>query len=128
MSLTLDNPTLSSTPMRLTLQAEAAGVFALILYAYALLGGTWGIFALLLLAPDLFMVGYLFGPRIGGICYNFGHTYLIPLTLGALAHAAGADMLLKIAVIWTAHIAMDRMIGYGLKYFSGFRSTHLQRV
>jgi hypothetical protein len=28
-------------------------------------------------------------------------------------------------LIWTAHIAMDRALGYGLKYPTAFKSTHL---
>jgi hypothetical protein len=35
---------------------------------------------------------------------------------------------LQIALIWLAHIGVDRMLGYGLKYPTGFKDTHLQRV
>jgi hypothetical protein len=32
------------------------------------------------------------------------------------------------ALIWLAHIGMDRMLGYGLKYSGGFKDTHLGRL
>ncbi|AIM07305.1 hypothetical protein BAHan_3779 [Bacillus anthracis] len=33
-----------------------------------------------------------------------------------------------IGLIWTAHIGMDRMFGYGLKYETEFKGTHIQRL
>ena len=35
---------------------------------------------------------------------------------------------LALGLIWIAHIGMDRMLGYGLKYASGFGDTHLGRI
>ena len=32
------------------------------------------------------------------------------------------------ALIWIAHIGFDRALGYGLKYATGFRDTHLGRI
>ena len=32
------------------------------------------------------------------------------------------------ALIWLAHIGVDRMLGYRLEYPSAFKDTHLQRV
>jgi hypothetical protein len=32
------------------------------------------------------------------------------------------------ALIWLAHIGLDRTLGYGLKYPTFFEDTHLQRV
>jgi hypothetical protein len=31
-------------------------------------------------------------------------------------------------LIWGAHIALDRVLGYGLKYPDGSKETHLGRV
>ncbi|HEY2386937.1 MAG TPA: DUF4260 family protein, partial [Candidatus Binatia bacterium] len=32
------------------------------------------------------------------------------------------------ALIWLAHIGMDRLLGYGLKYPTSFHHTHLGRI
>jgi hypothetical protein len=110
------------------LRLEGALLFLTSLIAYQQLGGSWLLFALLLLVPDLFMLGYLLNVRIGAVIYNIGHTLTIPLIAGAAALWTGSDPLLPFVVIWAAHIAMDRMLGYGLKYPTYFRDTHLQRV
>jgi hypothetical protein len=35
---------------------------------------------------------------------------------------------LALALILFAHIGIDRWLGFGLKYPSGFKDTHLQRL
>lgn len=110
---------------RIILQAEGAAVFALALGAYAQWGGSWGLFGLLILAPDLAMIGYFFGNRFGAAVYNVGHTYVMPLTLVAIGMTTKADTAVAIGLIWIAHIGFDRMLGYGLKYETSFGDTHL---
>lgn len=39
-----------------------------------------------------------------------------------------AEGLAVFAGSWLAHIGADRLLGYGLKYPSSFKDTHLQRV
>ena len=34
----------------------------------------------------------------------------------------------KVALIWLAHTGADRLFGYGLKYPTAFKDTHLSRV
>jgi hypothetical protein len=96
--------------------------------AYEQLGGSWTLFAVLLLVPDLFMLGYLLNVRVGAVIYNVGHTLAVPLIAGCAALLTRTYDLLPFVLIWTAHIAMDRTLGYGLKYPTYFRDTHLQRV
>ena len=103
-------------------------MFALALLLYWYIGGSWLVFALLLLAPDLSMIGYLGGPNIGATAYNIAHTYLLPAVLVAAGLLSTSTLLLALGVIWFAHIGMDRAVGYGLKYSSGFRDTHFDRV
>ena len=92
-------------------------------------GGFSGLaFALLILAPDLTMVGYAAGPRAGAIAYDIGHFEALPLALGAVGVVADSSLAVQLALIWLAHIGIDRALGYGLKYESGFKDTHLQRV
>lgn len=110
------------------LRAEGLAVFAAALAAYAALGASWWLFAALILAPDLSMLGYLAGPRAGALVYNTGHTYVGPALLGALAYGFSAPLTGALALIWTAHIGLDRLLGYGLKYSAGFGHTHLGRL
>ena len=42
--------------------------------------------------------------------------------------AAETVLLVQIALIWITHIGVDRALGYGLKYPTAFKDTHLQRV
>jgi hypothetical protein len=117
-----------SRPVARTLQAEGACIGLAAIFAYAQTDGSWLMFALLLLAPDLLMLGYLGGNRIGAIVYNIAHSYVGPVALGVLAYGFSHPLLMQLALIWIAHIGLDRGIGYGLKYAAGFRETHLGRA
>ncbi len=107
------------------LRVEAGIALLVSVMAYRALGGGWWPFAILFLAPDLTMLGYLVNRRVGAIAYNAGHTYLSPTLLAAAGYAAHAPVLFAGALIWTAHIGFDRLVGYGLKYPSAFGATHL---
>lgn len=109
------------------LRAEGLAALAVAVVLYAGTGRGWSFFALLFFAPDLTFAAFLAGPRVGAMAYNALHTYVGPLALGLLAHAAAAPALLLVAYVWAAHIGFDRLIGYGLKYASGFGDTHLGR-
>lgn len=104
---------------------EGAVVLLLSLLIYNGLGMSWWLFVGLLLAPDLFMLGYLSGPRIGALVYNIGHTYTTPLLVMAFGFITGITGLMPVVIIWIAHIGMDRMFGYGMKLPGGFKQTHL---
>jgi hypothetical protein len=88
----------------------------------------WWLFVVLALAPDLAMVAYAAGPRVGATAYDLVHTYTLPVALGTAGVVAHVDAAVAVALIWLTHIGVDRAIGYGLKYPSGFKDTHLQRV
>jgi Domain of unknown function (DUF4260) len=111
-------------PPKLILQAEGAALLGSALLVYAQTSHGWGLFALLFLVPDVTMLGYLRGPRLGAIIYNLGHSTLGPLGLClmgwlALPHAW------PLGLIWLGHVGFDRMLGYGLKYGDAFKHTHL---
>ena len=74
------------------------------------------------------MIGYLGGPRRGALLYNLFHTYSAPLLLAAAGLFLGHASLISLALIWSAHIGLDRMLGYGLKLPSGFKDTHLGSI
>ena len=86
------------------------------------------LFFLLLLVPDITMVGYLVNPKIGAIIYNMGHSFLLPLLLVFAYFFLPEPYLLITANIWAAHICIDRFLGFGLKYTGNFKETHLQRI
>ena len=105
--------------------------FVLLLVAvssYARLEQNWWLFVVLLLAPDLFMLGYLGGPKAGAAIYNFGHLLLWPFLLAGIGVLTANTLLIALGAIWLAHIGMDRALGYGFKLSSGFRDTHLGRI
>jgi hypothetical protein len=61
--------------------------------------------------------------------YNLAHTYVLPIALAAGCLLSGeAGLPVQIALIWSTHIGIDRLFGYGLKYPSAFKDTHLGRV
>ena len=110
------------------LRIEGAVVVALSVLLYWLDGGSWVLFVLMFLVPDLSMLGYLAGRRVGAAVYNVFHTYALPSALAAYGLLGGSTVSVAVALIWFAHIGLDRMLGYGLKYSSGFKDTHLGRV
>jgi hypothetical protein len=112
-----------SGSVRIWLRLEGLAVLGLSLLLYARGGQSWLAFALLFLAPDLSLAAYAAGPRAGAAGYNLVHSYVGPLLLAGAMVAAGAWP--GIALIWTAHIGLDRMMGFGLKYGTAFQDTHL---
>jgi hypothetical protein len=113
---------------RALLHLEGMAVFIAAVAAYRHLGGSGTLFAALILVPDLSMLGYLHGTRVGAATYNAGHSYVAPAILAGIGAMLGSHIALVIASIWVAHIGADRVLGYGLKYGSAFRETHLGRV
>jgi hypothetical protein len=93
-----------------------------------LLGFSWLWFIVLILAPDLSMLGYLKGPHAGSFTYNLVHTLIAPAVLALAAWWLSMPWLTASALILLAHIAADRALGYGLKYATGFKDTHLGRI
>lgn len=109
------------------LRLEAGVVFALGYIAYDRLDISWW-YWLLLLVPDLFMVGYTKNNKLGALLYNIGHTYLLPAGIALVAYLLDWKVGYGLAIIWAAHIAMDRALGYGLKKPEGFEHTHLGKI
>jgi hypothetical protein len=126
MNARIDIKTVSAPKLLLHLEGLALLLVAIALYAHT--AGNGIAFVLLLLTPDVAIVGYLVNARVGSMTYNAVHTMVLPLTILAVAVIGGWLMGTHLALIWLAHIGMDRSIGYGLKYASGFHDTHLQRV
>ncbi|CDQ19365.1 DUF4260 domain-containing protein [Halobacillus karajensis] len=113
---------------KLFLHLEGTVIFIASLYFYQQNNFSWLAFIFLLFVFDSSMIGYVINERVGAIVYNIFHSYILPVTLILISSFITLDWLLMVSLIWTAHIGMDRMIGYGLKYRSGFKDTHFQKV
>ena len=113
---------------RFLLHIEGAFFLIFSIFMFFYLQGNWILFVILILAPDLAMAGYFKDTKLGSIVYNIFHIYAWPVALVILGIVLDMMILIQLALIWTAHIGMDRMLGYGLKYPTGFKDTHLKRI
>lgn len=107
------------------LRLEAAVLLAGCLMAYSTTHRPWWLVPAAILLPDLLMVGYLGGTRVGAFLYNSAHSTPGPALLVGLGWWRHDSALQAIGLIWLAHIGADRLMGYGLKYDDHFGHTHL---
>ncbi|WP_096435559.1 DUF4260 domain-containing protein [Alteribacter populi] len=110
------------------LHVEGFAVLTLSLYFYSINDFSWLLFLIFILAPDLSMLGYLHNNKVGAVLYNIFHTYSFPILVVICGLWLSSQTTLAIGIILAAHIGMDRMVGYGLKYPTNFKDTHLNRV
>lgn len=114
--------------MTILLRLEGLALFVVATAGHGLAGGSWWMYLLLLLIPDISMIGYLAGPRWGAWCYNAVHSTILPLLLGSAGWWLESGSVVQVAAIWLAHIGLDRALGFGLKYPSAFKHTHLSSI
>ncbi len=82
------------------IRVEGAVLLGLSALLYWVNGGSWVLFALLLFAPDLSMLGYLAGRRVGAVIYNAFHAYPLPAVLAAYGLLGGNPVAVSVALIW----------------------------
>jgi hypothetical protein len=113
--------------MRTLLKLEELAQTALALYALSFynLGLSAWIWAILFFVPDVGMLGYLANPKIGAFTYNLFHHKGIALVLLATGYFLSLEIVLSIGLLLFAHASFDRIFGYGLKYETSFKDTHL---
>jgi hypothetical protein len=114
--------------MKKLIALEEAAIFALVLFVYPALNLSWWWFIGFLLVPDLSMTGYLIDARRGAWFYNLAHHRAVAIAIGASGYYLHNDWIMFTALILFAHATLDRVFGYGLKYESGFRFTHLGEI
>lgn len=114
--------------MKTIIKLEELGLFILGIYLFSLLNFEWWWFLVLILAPDLSMLGYVFGNKSGAFFYNIFHHRGIAVLLYILGCYLKIELLQLLGIILFSHSAMDRIFGYGLKYESGFKYTHLGEI
>ena len=115
--------------VKAVLQLEGAVVLAASIWFYFFqVNGGWALFAVLILAPDLSMIGFVKDTRLGSITYNLMHNYILSVVAIIIGVATDTDLVTLLGLILSAHVGMDRALTYGLKYASDFKDTHMQRV
>jgi hypothetical protein len=114
--------------LALLLRAEWLAIFLAGVVTYLEFGGHPLALLPLLIAPDLSMVGYLAGPRIGALTYNLAHNLVVALGVLAVGWFVPVAPLALAGAVLLAHVGMDRSLGYGLKLPTDFRDTHLGRI
>lgn len=116
-----DFPMLVTLPLRL----EGATAVAASIGLYVAAGADWLPFVILLILPDLSIAAYLRGPVVGAVVYNAVHNWALAGALVALGFMTGQGLLFDAGAALTAHVGLDRLLGYGLKFPTRFQDTHL---
>lgn len=114
--------------MNIALKLEETAMFLMGIVGFYLLDYSWWWFLLLFFAPDLGMIGYVFGDKTGAFCYNLLHHKGLAILLWLPGLWLKVPFLQLIGVILFSHSAFDRILGYGLKYERGFKFTHLGEI
>ena len=103
----------------------AIGIYLLTIYNLNM--SIW-IWLLLFFSPDISMLGYIVNAKAGAITYNIFHHKGIAIVITAVGYFMNVEVVLSIGILLFAHSSFDRMMGYGLKYFSSFNDTHLGKL
>ncbi|HWB27212.1 MAG TPA: DUF4260 domain-containing protein [Chitinophagaceae bacterium] len=111
--------------MKTLIQLEELAMFLLSIYLFSRLSFAWWWYPSLILLPDISMLGYIFGNKAGAVAYNFVHHKAIAIAVYIAGVYTGNEVLQLTGLILFGHSSMDRMMGYGLKTFKGFKFTHL---
>ena len=114
--------------MKTVIKLEELGLFILGIYLFSLLSYQWWWFLVLILIPDLSMFGYVINTKTGAFSYNLFHHRGIAVLIYILGCYLKMEVIQLIGIILFTHAAMDRIFGYGLKYGTGFKHTHLGEI
>jgi hypothetical protein len=114
--------------MKTILKLEELGLFLFGIFLFSELHYAWWWFLILILTPDFSMMGYAINNKIGAILYNFAHHRGIAILVYILGIYFSNNPIQLAGIILFSHSSMDRMLGYGLKYESGFKYTHLGEI
>jgi len=114
--------------MKKLLQFEEFALLVVGVLFFSTLGYSWWTFWGLLLAPDIGMLGYLINSKVGAASYNLLHHRGIAVVVGLIGFTASIPLLTLAGTILFTHAAMDRLLGYGLKYSDNFAHTHLGMI
>ena len=114
--------------MKTLIRLEEAAQFALTIILFAKLSFAWWVYPALFLLPDLSMIGYVVSTRVGAFTYDLVHHKAVAVAVGVAGLFLANDYLMLAGLILFGHSSMDRIFGYGLKYATGFKFTHLGEI
>lgn len=114
--------------MKNILKIEEVALMVLGIFMFGLLGYAWWWLPVLIMTPDISMLGYLGGAKLGAVCYNVMHHRGVAILLYFVGIYFMLPIVQLIGTILFIHIALDRIFGYGLKYDNGFKFTHLGEI
>lgn len=103
-------------------------MLALSIVLFSHLSFSWWWYPALILVPDISMIGYAFGTRIGAYTYNLAHHKGIAILVWCLGILLTSEGLILAGIVLFGHASMDRLFGYGLKYPDSFHHTHLGQI
>jgi hypothetical protein len=114
--------------MKELLRIEELALAVLAVFLFRGFGFAWWWFAVLFLAPDVSMIGYLAGTRVGAATYNLVHHKAVAVAVYIAGYFAHSHAMQFAGLIMLAHSSLDRVLGYGLKYPDSFKHTHLETL
>lgn len=114
--------------MNKILKIEELGMFILGVFLFSQLNYSWWWFLLLILTPDIGILGYVINAKIGAFIYNLCHHKAIAVLVYLLAIYFEFEPMKLIGIILFSHASFDRIFGYGLKFTSSFKDTHLGKI
>ena len=111
--------------MEASLKIEELAQFLFGIFLFTQLDYAWWWFPVLLLTPDIGMLGYIVNTKVGAFTYNLFHHKAVAILVFVLGYYLSNDIVALKGIILFSHSAMDRIFGYGLKYPDLFKHTHL---
>jgi len=114
--------------MKNSLRLEEALMFGLSIYLFSMTDFVWWWFLVLILTPDIGMLGYLANPKLGAFTYNLFHHKAVAISILLIGWYFYYEWTTLIGIILFGHSSLDRVFGYGLKYSDNFQRTHLGRL
>lgn len=114
--------------MKSILKLEEAMMLALSLLLFQHENFSWTWFAILFLAPDLGLLGYLVNSKTGAAMYNIAHHKGLAVFIYLAGIYFSIPQFQFAGILLFAHSSFDRMLGYGLKYSDSFHNTHLGTI
>ena len=114
--------------MKILIRLEEAIMFGLTIYLFKDLGFAWWWYAVLILTPDIGMIGYVINTKTGAWVYNLFHHKGIAVMIYIIGLSQHNEIVQLAGLILFGHSSLDRMLGYGLKYEDDFKHTHLERI
>ena len=114
--------------VRVLLRLEGGAALVLAVAIYFAHGGSPWLLVPLVLAVDISMAGYAANPRLGALTYNALHSWVPGVVVLGVGMWLANPVATIAGAILAAHVGMDRLLGYGLKYPTSFADTHLGRI